>query len=443
MNSFSKVMKSRTLKEAIINIPDSFFEFFGICFSMIFILNPVLYFFRINFHPLIPAFFRTLNPIVAYMGLVLLALYTAKYIFTHEGESLKKLLNRHWAIALFGVFAILMIVSTLINGPSERLIFGYHYRGEGLVGYFSYLSYFLLMAISRNEKHKKIWIVTLLVSSLFPVLHTIIGHYAYGEKMQEFVFHQYNHFGYYLMIICAICSVLIVLNKKLWVKLCSGVLFCLSFLALLSNDTYGCHLAVYVGVIAVCIICSIAKGKFKAVTLIPIGLVAMTLAFGCLTSDFIHERFKTNNLQFVNDTDALLNGKEDAENSTGVARIILWENGFRYLAESPFIGQGADATAERLKEATNDNDRCHCEYLNYAMCYGVPAAFFYIAAIVAIYLRGLKYKSRLTEIQLTGLCAALFYLASAVIGNSMYYTAPYLFILLGMGYYKSPSPEAE
>jgi hypothetical protein len=58
----------------------------------------------------------------------------------------------------------------------------------------------------------------------------------------------------------------------------------------------------------------------------------------------------------------------------------------------------------------------------------------YVAAIFMIYLRGLKLKVYLTNMNYVGLCAAFAYLASSFMGNTMHYTAPYLFIALGMGY---------
>ncbi len=442
MNSFTKVLKSRTVKEAICNIPDSFFEMMGFIFSMIFVLNPMLYYLRLNYHPLIPSFFKTLNPIVAYGGIPLVILFVAKYLLSHKGESLKKLFDRHWAIALMFVFGALMIISTIVNGPSERTIFGFQYRGEGLIGFLSYLMFFMLMATSRNEKHKKILIGSMLICSVFPIRQVIIDHYSTDEGMQKFVYHNANHFGYYLAVICGSCIALIVFSNKLWIKLGSSAILSLTFLALLANNTYGAQLATYVGAIFVCIVCAIIKGKFKVLSLIPIGIIAITMCIGAFTSDYINEQIKANNLQIVNDIDALKEGTDEVEETTGVQRIELWVNGLALMEDHAFLGTGADTTAERLTEVAG-SDRCHCEYLNYAMSYGVPAMAFYIAAILAVYLRALKHKKELTVVQLVGLCAAICYLVSALVGNTMYYTAPYLFILLGIGYFKSPLQKEE
>ena len=49
----------------------------------------------------------------------------------------------------------------------------------------------------------------------------------------------------------------------------------------------------------------------------------------------------------------------------------------------------------------------------------------------------LKKKKQLTDMNYAGLCVAFAYLASALVGNTMYYTAPFLFIALGMGYVKN------
>lgn len=432
MNALSKIMKSRTLKEAVLNIPDSAFDTAGIIAAIMFVLGPIIQFLKDYLSPVFPSLMRDINPIVLLFGAVILLLYAVKKIIVQK-ENPWQILKRHYAIALAGVFAILMVVTTMLNSPSEITLFGDVYRKEGLVGFLSYIVYFLLMAINRNERQKKILLCVFLSVTAFASCLQIYMHYTYNTVVIRFTLHNSNHYGYLLATAIIVFAMLIIVSRKILFKVLCGFGMFVTVLTLLINNTLGAQLAVCITCIAICIIYSLSKGGFKLITLIPLAILAVTIAFGALTSGHIRTSLLSNNGQLVNDLGAL-SGLE-AEETTGIQRLELWKHGGLYIAEKPFIGHGSDATGERLVMDVG-NDRCHNEYINYAVCFGIPAAVFYVAAVFAIYLRGLKHRRELTDSNLIGLCAALAYLISALVGNTMYYTAPYLFIMLGMGYFK-------
>lgn len=430
MNALSKVMKSRNLKEAVLNIPDGFFDISGTIAAVIFVLGPFIQLLQKYLSPVFPSVMRDINPMVLLLGSFVLILYAVKRLITSK-DSLWQILNRHYAIALLSCFAILMIITTVINAPSHLTLFGDPYRKEGLVGFLSYIVYFLLMAINRNERQKKILLCVFLSLTAFYSCLQIYLHYRINLKIIEFTLSNSNHFGYLLAVAIIAYATLIVVSKSAVIKLiCSAGMF-LSSLTLLINNTFGAQLAIYLGAIATCVICSIAKGRFRLISLLPIAIIVFTIAFGALTSVHIRTSLTANNSQIVNDM-----GSDSQETTTGTARIEMWLKCGDYLTERAFIGYGSDATGDRLLAETHVSDRCHNEYINYAVSFGVPATVFYIAAVFAVYLRGLKHRKELSGINLIGLCSALAYLFSAVFGNTMYYTAPYLFIMLGMGYFK-------
>ena len=444
MTALKKIMKSKTIKEAVCNIPDGFFNFVSFILSFIFMLNPFLMFLQTRISAWIPECSSTINLTVLGTGSALLLLFVIRQILLKKAPSLKEFVNKHAPITFFFLFALFMIITTYANGHTNIMIHGYSYRGEGLLGYLSYIVYFLLIAVNNSDKHKKIWLYTFVATSAALEMVTVAEQYIYNTYDMRFVFHQYNHYGYYLLMSIAVSAMLIITSAKIWHKIIFSASFVLASLALIVNDTFGCQIAALAGIIAACAIYSIAKGKFKPVTLVPMALLILTFAFAGLTSERLSGLISSNMLQIENDTGALTQGKETAEFSTGVSRMILWENGLRYISEEPLKGHGADMTMGRMLQDSNlDNDRCHCEYMNYAICFGIPAALIYIAAIFTVYLRGLKFRKKLTDIQLIGLCSAMFYLISAVIGNSMYYTTPFLFILLGMGYFREDDSFAE
>lgn len=447
MNSIKKFMKSRTPAEAIDNISFNAFNIAAVILFCLFISMPVCKFiYNVTLIDIFPMPWTSCNLYVLVLGAVFLALYIAKIIRMKKYSSLYDFLNKNRAFALFGIFIILMIISTAINGFTHLGLFGSAYRNEGLFVYISYFVYFSLAYISSNKKLIKAFLYIFTGSAaileIFPIIDYFSKFCRFSIGGHTYLFSQHNHYGYYLLMSMITAAMLFITEKKLWLKIISVIEFALAVFGLLCNDTFGCQLAAIVGLVFIVIVYSLHKCRFKFITLVPIVVYGLTTLLGCAVSDGIKSRVTSNFYQLINDTDALTNGLDEAERSTGVARIILWQNTLDYISEKPFLGFAADGTGERLEKATNDNDRCHCEYLQYAVDYGIPAEVFYMAGIMTIYLRGLMRRKKLSQFNLVGLCVGFAYLASAVIGNSMYYTAPFLFIMLGFGY-SIYSPEDE
>lgn len=443
MTAFKKVMKSKTVKEAVCNVPDGFFNFMSSFLIFAFMLNPLLIMIRKQFLSFVPDSSNSINRITLMIGIPLLALFAARHLFLGEKLNVKLFLKSNLPITLFFAFGAVMIVTTLINGHFDITLFGNSYRDEGLFGFLSYILYFILVIMNSNPKHKKVWIYTFAASSSIVSASVIYECYAHGTHTIDFIFSHYNHLGYYLVTAFGVSAMLVLVSEKVWQKAIFAVSGFMTALALIANDTFGCQLAAVAGVIFICVMYSITKSRFKAVTLVPAAILVAAVVFGYVTSERMNDLISANILQTANDSQAIVHGREEAEFSTGVSRMILWEMGMDYIIEKPLTGHGADVTGEEMETLSNDSDRCHCEYMNYAISFGIPAVLLYIAAVFAVYLRGLLVKRRLTDINLIGLGAAMFYLISAVVGNTMYYTAPFLFILLGMGYFRESEPTSE
>lgn len=444
MDTFRKMLKCKSMGETLKILPYSFFDISSFIIFALYAANPLLTLLKNKLFPSLFIHWQTYNRITLILGAALLIIYLIKLKIDGIRINPKDFLKNNPPIALFGVFALLMLISTAVNGFTALSFFGNYYRAEGMLGYLSYIVYFLLACINRSERLKRLWLYWFVWTSAVLEMYTVSDFYINGDYELDFVFDQYNHYGYYLMMSLAVSSMLIIISEKTRQKLLFSASAVLSCLALIINDTFGCQLAAIAGLVFIIIIYPIAKGRFKAKVIVPAIIFTMTFVGAGISSPVLSEQISKNYSQIINDVFALTNGKEEAEASTGVSRIILWENTCRYIGEKPVFGFGADGTWLRLLSDTNDNDRCHCEYLNYAVCFGIPAAAVYVAAVFLIYLRGLKHKKQLTELNLLGLCTAMFYLASATVGNSMYSTAPLLYILLGFGYYgKPPCPESK
>lgn len=440
MTALKKIIKSRNLTELLGNISYNALNKAAFALIAFFIILP---FFSViidltNAY-LLAAVRGVYNYFVMRAGLVVLIIYSAKKIKEHEHFSIFGFFEQNHALGFFAVFIILMIISTAVNGFTELSIYGSAYRKEGLVGYISYFVYFALACIISDKKTVKlIFCISCLSSSAVSLMHitdhAFFGHYL-PRGIDTIAFENTNHLGYYLAVSFVIAAVLAVTEKNMILKIIYSVCSGLNVMALLISDTLGSELAAAAVSVFIVIVYSLCNGRFKLISILPAVIFTVTCIVGFFTSVHINKSMKLNYYQLINDTIALTDGIEEAEHSTGVARIVLWENTWRYVCEKPFLGFSADATGKRLEEDAGI-DRCHCEYLNYAVAYGIPAAVFYIAGVFTIYLRGLIRRKKLDRYNITGLCAAFAYLVSALVGNTMYYTAPLLFIMLGFGYIK-------
>ena len=249
------------------------------------------------------------------------------------------------------------------------------------------------------------------------------------------VMHNSNHLGYYLLVSIMFHGMMFVTTGKVWLKVLHIAGFMLMTATLLMNNTWGCQLALVVGVIFTMIVYSVGTGKFQPITLGMVLAMTLTVTLTYVTDDGLKASMELNVQQQLEATEDLLNGDGMLDGSMGSGRMRLWLCTLQYIGERPLLGHGPEVTGERLTLEAGV-DRCHCEFLNYAVSFGIPATMVYVVAVFMMYLRGLHKKKQLTELNYVGLGVAFAYLASSAFGNTMYYTAPFLFIALGMGYLK-------
>ena len=84
------------------------------------------------------------------------------------------------------------------------------------------------------------------------------------------------------------------------------------------------------------------------------------------------------------------------------------------------------------------NIRPHNEFMQYALFHGIPAAILYFVGCLGVFIRALRKKVYLDGASLVCLSAAFGYLVSSFFGLTLYTTAYFLFMFLGMGYVKVP-----
>lgn len=442
MGTFRKLLKSKTIGEAVDTIPYGFFNIVSFVICLLFSIYPfVLLFFQSTFIGYIVIDWSDYRFYELGVGSVVLLLYLMKIIRDKRYKSFKSFATDNIPIVLFGIFILLMVISTAANGFTKLSLLGNDYRAEGLIGYLGYFVYFLLAYINSSKKLRRtfFYILTATATVLATILiyETVTENYNYSLN-GSVIFYQHNHYGYYLNVTMVIMACLMINEKKLLYKLIFCAEFVISCIALLINNTLGAILALMVAFVFILIVYSIISGKIRLIALLPMGLFIAVCICSCFVSSNIRNKINDNMLQMDNDKKAVVDyDSKDYEDSTGVARLKLWKYTWTYIYEKPMLGFAADGTDNRLYADTHDNQRCHNEYLQYAVMFGIPAALIYIAGVFMVFIKGLKYRKRLSTENIVGLCTAFAYLVSAFIGNSLFYTAPYLFIMLGMGYFNN------
>ena len=438
--TFKKIITSRTVPEMLKNIPWGFTYF--LLFVPLFLLMAIPlwqlaediiipdghpYSFYSNIH--------SIHTMAFYFSIIAVVIIISKSIV--QKTIPENLFSSYLPLIFFGIVIALMLISTAVNGITDYVRYGDDYRGESLLTVIMYfLFYFLSASVIKKKKQKALLLYTYMTSSIAiaicMLIHSCIKpleafHFATGPAA---IFHQFNHYGYFLLMNILISEVLFIKEEKIQLKIICMVSFILNNIVLVINDTFGCYLACFIALVFSVIVISICDKKFCKTSLVMIAVFIII----SLVMSIWYETIFTNISIFFKDINKIAENSEESS-SAGTGRWTLWTHTVDYIKERPWFGFGIEGTNTRLAADTkNINDRPHCEFLQYAVFYGIPAAAAYISGAFSVFLNGLKHRSKLDIYTIAALVAAFGYLVSSTFGNTMYYTAPHFFILLGLGF---------
>ncbi|MBQ6659849.1 MAG: O-antigen ligase family protein [Lachnospiraceae bacterium] len=351
-----------------------------------------------------------------------------------EGERPKLFLP----LVIFGALALWTYISQSINGFTDYALMGEEYRNESLLTFITYLmGYFFLGTTLRSERFRKALSIIFLGSNLVIGVLALID--RFGPKLRVFfdsegmsaIFHQFNHYGYYLtMAILVAATLFIAAGSSLWIRIFSAVVFVVDNVILILNNTFGCYLAVILALLFGGVVIAIFRknrGEWVRVAIVWAAFALITVVMHSLELGS-----KTNMSRLVSDIGKITSDDEKAA-SAGTGRWALWKHTVDYISEKPVVGWGVDGITRRL-EAEKDtiNDRPHNEYLQWAAFFGIPAALLYFAGLCVIMFGMFPRLKGSDSVSLACFVGAAGYIASAFVGNTMYYTAPFFFIILGM-----------
>lgn len=432
---YDAVMHAKSAREFFENIPWGFVERLAMIPAAAIILSalyqlvitftaPYVYSYAINIARRIGLIF----------GLVVIVIFTAKKVI--EKESFPAFIRQNQPFAFFLVLMLLMLLSTVVNGFTDYALFGDSYRNESLFVFLMYFGiYYFCSSVIQNPKLKKVMLylfvfVSLIVNGVVLFSTCVLQNNVFSYSHLLGIFQQYNHYAYYLTVAVILSAVLTVLEQHKLLKAVNLINFLITSVALNINATRGCFLSCIAALIFSIIAVSIVQKKVSRAAIL---MFVLFLLISFVTGFFYPTVLHRLNLLFDN-LGTILSGEESEDQSSG-RRLEMWINSVKLIGERPLLGFGVEGISDRIICVNEPNQhRPHNEYLQYAVFFGIPACLAYIAGIWSSFRTALKNKAQMDIYSLAAFCTAAAYLCSALFGNTMYYTAPYLFIFLGLGF---------
>ncbi len=335
-------------------------------------------------------------------------------------------------VYFFCAYALLIIISTIVNKTDKNLIFGFTPRAEGVLSLMCYFFIFYLCgSLVRKEKYKYAVIYFFLATGVVIGILTLINEYVtdvtiIGDEYVSGIFYTHNFYAYYLSITIMLSAGLASLEKSTFRKIAALAVMCFNTFILAINDSLGGFLACSVAFVFLIAAVSVKKHKFAWQTLLMFALfLAIVYVTGLFTQSFFSELGG-----FGSDVEDIVTNAENAGDA-GTYRWTLWTHTAQYIKEKPWLGWGFEGTAERLGTETH-TDKAHNEYLENMAYFGIPAGLLYLGGLISVYIKALKRRKVIDAATVCCLAGALGYIGSALVGNSFIFTSPFFFIFLGL-----------
>ena len=299
-----------------------------------------------------------------------------------------------------------------------------------------YIGFILSASIIKKKEYIQIICKIIIFSALFiTIAPNYNPNFSYINYIN--VFHNTNHYGYFLMISTILSGFMFVKNTGIK-KIIYLLIYIFLIYMLIYNDTFGCYLSLLI-VLIFSLIYSIVK-KYKIVNIIILIVTFLLTSFivsftnieigGKIILQDTQKMVYNNFSVFSHDIKTIVNEESDLD-TIGTGRGLLWKTAWNYTLEHPLIGGGMECLNEYFKtHNAGYNDRPHNIILQFTSFIGIPGAIIYIILIGYLAIINLKNLNKDTTYFMVYV-SAMCYFISSNFGNSMYYTSPYFMILLG------------
>ncbi len=369
----------------------------------------------------------------AHLTSTLLYIYALYYIITNRTEirkNLKAWLGRLVPLFIFAAFAVYIYAVTKIRGANEYDLTGHPYMFESIYYYILYpTTYFFCAMLIWSAKSKKALLYLLIFSALPLNIMVLVGEwikpvkYFIGAGVSA-VFHNSNHYGYYLCLVIITAALMAVYEKNIPLRVISGISAAVATVCLNINNTLGAYLAVLFVFILFTVYCFKWDKKYRLAAVI---VIAAYLLITFIMSFWYSNIMSSFTVLFV-DLGKIAEDPLESD-SAGSGRWRLWKGASKYIVKQPLLGYGVEGLLNTHYIGTPHN-----EFLQYAEFFGIPTALLYIAAAAVVLLRVFKNSTKVSKTCLICFFTAIGYLASSFFGVAIYYTTPFIYIFLGLAY---------
>lgn len=376
---------------------------------------------------------------------VVVVLYLIGEICYRRKDFFSRLKKTVWNIALLAMLfwaGIATIFSTNIERSLMRP--GYNTRYEGYFTYIFYACVVVIAQLIKNEKYKiilyRVFSSVGCVISILVIMQdanvSIVSTYFLSERAA--VFEHFNHLGYYLCMTILSLIGLYVFEKKLTWKIYYAAGIFLQMYALFVNSTFGGYLGVLVGLSVMILFAFFGCKGRKNVNRIRLGLI-VPIVIVLLTTFMSYmewiptssgETMRVNVAEVTGDAQNLMSGDNDM---VGHGRMTFWKVGIEMIAKRPILGYGPENSDPVLMaKIWGGRDRIANEVIQYAVFIGIPGVMFYLFALISLLINRVKNIRKVPIGVFIAAGCVVGYFVSSMLGNSMFYTAPYYWMFLGI-----------
>ena len=327
-------------------------------------------------------------------------------------------------------FTVCMLISTYVNGITHDAIFSVAYRYVGVYDLIIFIFIYRYCASHAFDSRMKrlFFLAFILVADLIAIAffyNLAEGSIAAfnGKLEPSAIFFHGNHYGYFLVMVIAVSAgCLIYYNGA--PAIIGAVSLAVNLGALALNRSMGCLIAAGVVLTAVLAASIIRGGIKRKKALFTVTAILVLAAVGLTVLKDFREDLAETATEFIQ----ILSGENNIYAGNG--RWGIWQYVADYIKDSPYWGYGCEGIAEIMRDYTLTTSP-HNEPLTYAAFFGIPAAVFYCAAVFTSIIKGFRQSEQGAEKTIAAF-AAMAYFISSLFGVAFFYTAPFMFVFLGL-----------
>ena len=350
-----------------------------------------------------------------------------------------KVLKRNPVFIIFTAAVILMVFSQIYNGMDWALS---GFCSSSLTETFPMeMTYFVFILFGatqvRKESHKRFVIRTQIIVSAFLVIAAFLLWQTMTESKFFYdwyprfssIFSNTNYYTYYLAFSVPLAGAAYLYEKSLFWKIVAACSFIANSVALSFNQCMGGWVGASLAMVFIVVSHLIIEKKVNWQALILVVVYALCLYI----PSHVRGGFEDQLSQLGMDVTNIITGSEEAAHA-GSDRWILWKQSLDVANENAIWGIGFEGVAYWGFKGTPQNIRPHNEFIQYALFHGYPMMILYFIGCFGVFIRALRKKAVMNGATLVSLSAAFGYLVSSFFGMTLFSTAAYLFIFLGMAY---------